>query len=1162
MPPLHPRRAGRPPRPGGPDPQGRRSGPRPPRRPPGHRLHGRAGGRIVTGPTPGDQPARDQILGSLDENLFVEAGAGTGKTTALVGRMVGLVVDEGVAVEEIAAITFTEKAAAELGDRFRRRLEDVARQHDDPERRSRAEVALADVDLAALTTLHGFARRLLGDHPLEAGLPPGFELLDEVASHLGFDDRWTDLQHALLEDDDFARTVLLADAMGIGPGHIRDLARDLDDRYDLLSNLPVPAEPPAVDVTTIVGHMDDALALDRDDVDEDDRLRRRLARIRTTRHALAGAVDEVDAVRVLAEPEHRKTLNAGNDGNKKVWGEDKADIVDAAYAARDLWDETLGHTADAVLRRILTELVDATLEAAVARRRAGTLVFHDLLVIARDLLADPRVGDEVRASLHERYRHLLLDEFQDTDPLQLELALLLADPDAPPGSDTGDFDPAPGSLFLVGDPKQSIYRFRRADIALYLHARRTVRAAEVDLTENFRTTVPIIDWVNAVFGHLVGTTVSGDDAPTGGLVQPDYTPLIGRRPAADAGPSVTVLGRHAHGDEVDATELREAEADDVANAIATAVADGWTVEDLDGRSRPCRFGDVAILLPTRTSLPTLEAALDAAGIPYRAESSSMLFATPQVRDLLMVLRAIDDPSDDLAVVAALRTPYLGCGDNDLARWRVHHEGTWNHLAGPFDNAPSEVAVVASGLAWMAELHHLRHHLGPSGILERVVHDRRVLQVAHGEARPRDAWRRVRLLADRARAYAESGSGSLRGFVNWCLAQADEKGRVAETVLPEVDDDAVRILTIHGAKGLEFPITVLSGMSTKNARTDSGVQLLLDGLGGAEASIRGEVRTSGFAPVQADDQRFQDAETVRLLYVAATRARDHLVVSVHRATDVDPDKPGRPGPGRLLAHALDRVGGLAVDDDLVPTSRPLPVGAQPSGRPLPDRRTWEDERIAALKAAARPHTVSATAVANHVYETSDEDRARPGEVGRHGTGVGRAVHGALEVLDFSTDDPTDVVREQAVAEGLLGDRGIIDALVRAGLASDSVRAAAAARSWRELYVAAPVDDAEDAPVVEGYVDLAYLEDGPDGPGLVIVDYKTDAVADDADRAAKVDRYRIQGATYALAAERATGRTVRRVVLCFLAADGATEVEVDDLPGAMADVVAAARELAGV
>ncbi|GIT45719.1 MAG: hypothetical protein Ct9H300mP12_03040 [Acidimicrobiales bacterium] len=149
----------------------------------------------------------------------------------------------------------------------------------------------------------------------------------------------------------------------------------------------------------------------------------------------------------------------------------------------------------------------------------------------------------------------------------------------------------------------------------------------------------------------------------------------------------------------------------------------------------------------------------------------------------------------------------------------------------------------------------------------------------------------------------------------------------------------------------------------------------------------------------------------------------------------------------------------------------------------------------------------------------------------------------------------------MAEGVIGDLRTVDALVRTGLAADVVRLAAKSRHWRELYVAAPVNEDSDAPVIEGYIDLAVLESGSDGPGLIIVDYKTDAVADAADRAAKAERYRLQGAAYALAAERSTGLPVRRVVLCFLAADGATELEVTDLTEAMAEVRSAARELAG-
>ena len=1133
----------------------------------------------MTGSTPGDQADRDRIGRSLDENLFVEAGAGTGKTTALVGRMIALVVDEGVAVEKIAAITFTERAAAELGDRFRRGLEDVSRHDADPIRRQHAEAALADVDLASLSTLHGFARRILTEHPLEAGLPTGFDLLDEVSSQLSFDDRWDDVQRTLLGDDALARTILLADALGVRLSHLRDLARELDDRWDLLDPLTSPAEPPPVDVMAIINLMDQATALDHHDLDEDDNLRRRLAGIRFARDALTGAVDEIDMVRILSTGDFRKSLNVGNAGRKGDWGDDKDTIREFAYEARDLWDDIVRSTAGGVLSRILAELVDATLRAADERRRSGSLTFHDLLVIAHDLLSDPAAGPAVRARLHERYRYVLLDEFQDTDPVQLELALLLTDPDAAPDAELDGFSPVPGSLFLVGDPKQSIYRFRRADISLYLMARRSLDASDVSLTENFRTTVPIIDWINAIFGHLIGpgpssAGPSSEDGPVRAeLVQPGYTPLVGRRPAATVGPAVTVLGRDARGDDIDAAGLRELEADAVADAITTAVVEGWTVEDRAGHQRPCGFGDVAILLPTRTSLPDLEISLEAAGIPYRAESSSLLFATPQVRDLLMVLRAIDDPTDDLAVVAALRTSHFGCGDDDLARWRVQHGGSWNHQSDQPEGDQS-VELVASGLVWLGQMHRCRHLLGPSGILERLVDERRVLQVAFGETRPRDVWRRVRLLSDRARAFAEAGGGSLRGFVDWCLAQADEKGRVAETVLSEIDDAAVRILTIHGAKGLEFPITILSGMSTANARSDRGVQLLIDPDRSIEIGIREGIETPGFQAAHAVDRRFQDAEAIRLLYVAATRARDHLIVSVHRATDIDDEKPGRPGPGRLLARALDGAGGDAHGSDLSSTTGTLPGRAVPSGRALPDRQTWLAEHYHALDRAGRPSTVSATAIAGHVATLAteqaaeqatadhDEDRTRPGEVGRHGTGIGRAVHGALELLDFDTTDPTSVVRERSVAEGVLGDLRTVDALVRSGLTADVVRLAAEVRHWRELYVAAPVDDDPDAPVIEGYIDLAVLDDGPEGPGLVIVDYKTDAVADADALAAKAQRYRLQGATYALAAERSTGLPVRRVVLCFLATDGTTEVDVTNLAGAMLEVRATARELAGV
>jgi ATP-dependent exoDNAse (exonuclease V) beta subunit len=1102
-----------------------------------------------TGP-PTDQSARDDIATLLDQNLFVEAGAGTGKTTALIGRMVAMVLDRAMPIESIVAITFTERAASELRDRFRLSLEHVVRTEADGNRRDLAERALTDVDLAAISTLHGFARRILTEHPLEAGLPPAFDLLDEVTSRLAFDERWNDLERRLLDDPALSHTLLLAADLDITPGHLRDLAEKLDENWDLLVVTQSPPPEPVVDVGPLLAAMDDITILGRDDLPGDDKLQARIDAVASLRTEIASLTDDFDLLALLRAKRGLSTLKFGNPGAKAVWGDTKAEIIAAKKIAVEMWDTTIVDISAQVLRRLLHELIVGARTAAEERRHAGVLTFHDLLVDARNLLADPDVGPAVRTALNERYRAILLDEFQDTDPIQLELALMIADPVPRPGAPLDESSPAGGSIFMVGDPKQSIYRFRRADIALYLKARRSLPATPVALTENFRTTIEVIDWINAVFGCLIE---AGDG-------QPEYVPLVGRRAAASIGSSVTLLGASAHSD-LRADELRSMEAADVAAAVTTAVAAGWTVEDANGDERSCTFADIAVLIPSRTSLTDLEDAFDHADIPYRAESSSLLFGTAEVRDLLMVLRAIDDPFDDLTIIHALRTPYLGCGDDDLARWRIEFGGSWNHQFESPQAAPADHPV-AEGLAWMGELHRARHHEGPSAILERLITERRVLELAAATPRPREVWRRVRLFADRARAFAEADGGSIRAFVNWSLAQAEDGSRVTETVLPEMDDDAVRILTIHGAKGLEFPITIVSGLSGAGRSGSTDVDLVFGPDGTPEAKVRKAQATHGYAVAQEASRAFDLAERLRLLYVATTRARDHLVVSLHRTEDADSD--GRPAdrstPARQIAAALAALGTDAPDsDDLVPTSRslPAPVVAEPPVRP--ERNDWRSERLAAIDAASGRQTLAATRIAAHASPDLPTNRARPGEAGRHGTAVGRAVHGALEHAPFDDADVSALAREHAINEGVADEVPRIETLIRAGLASDVVRAAAGARHWRELYVAAPLVDDPGSPVVEGFIDLAYLDDGPDEPGLVIVDYKTDAVVDDADRLAKASRYRLQGATYALAAERATGLTVKRVVFCFLSADGAVELDIEDLPSAMSDVADVVRDM---
>jgi ATP-dependent exoDNAse (exonuclease V) beta subunit len=249
------------------------------------------------------------------------------------------------------------------------------------------------------------------------------------------------------------------------------------------------------------------------------------------------------------------------------------------------------------------------------------------------VLATPTRGRRP-PSLRARYTHLLLDEFQDTDPIQCDIAALLSSGDPTAGNRPwDDIEPEPGRLFVVGDPKQSIYRFRRADIGAFLRARDAFGARPVQLTRNFRSATPVIDFVNAVFGELIRPEPDS---------QPEYTPLAAERDTPAVGPAVVLLGTEPDDERTSADALREAEAADVAAVIATALAEGWTVSrrGADGTVtwERCAPGDICVLLPARTSLPQLESALEDAGIPYRAETSSLVYGTREIRDLLVVLR--------------------------------------------------------------------------------------------------------------------------------------------------------------------------------------------------------------------------------------------------------------------------------------------------------------------------------------------------------------------------------------------------------------------------------------------------------------------------------------------------------------------------------------------
>jgi ATP-dependent exoDNAse (exonuclease V) beta subunit len=473
---------------------------------------------------------------------------------------------------------------------------------------------------------------------------------------------------------------------------------------------------------------------------------------------------------------------------------------------------------------------------------------------------------------------------------------------------------------------------------------------------------------------------------------------------------------------------------------------------------------------------------------------------------------------------------FGCGDDDLWRWK-QAGGRFSVYSELNDADPLGGGPVGSALAYLRRLSFEARWLTPSELLGRIVADRRMLEVGAVGPRMRDSWRRLRFVVDQARAWSEASHGGLRAYLAWAAFQGQELSRVAEAVLPETDTDSVRVMTIHAAKGLEFPIVILSGMTAQTHRA-RGVRLLWPAEGGYSVKLGAGIQTADFEAALPIDEQMDELEKLRLLYVATTRARDHLVVSLHRVQGANAGTAARLMADAHAATAASPTQFATTGKDLHPA-----LTIEPFVRP-PAFADWFAGVQTARERSRVPAAISASGLEGTepavVLAAPDEAGAGiakgardlelpPWSKGRYGSAIGRAVHAVLQVVDLATGEGLDqAVASQSVAETVVGKEDLIRSLVLSALNSEVVKRAAASQHWRETYVGTVQDDGT---TLEGYVDLIYRED--DG-SLTVVDYKTDAVPAGA-IASRVAYYKPQMDAYRECLTASTGGAVSTTLL---------------------------------
>lgn len=860
-----------------------------------------------------DHAARVRAITDLDSTLLVEAGAGSGKTALLAGRVVYMLA-AGHEPGSIAAVTFTEMAASELLGRIDRFAHEVANgripadlraafgDQATPEQVHNLRSKRPRINEITCTTIHGFCQRLLKPYPVEAGIDPGAQVYDPAQADLAFADVFDRWIRERLSGQDYDLDILTVLA-----SH-----GEVEDGIAMIKEVAYAARrTPGAEIP----HAEADAALWSEFVSAVDGFRDWCSALgfeaEGNQAIVEGFGEAAEVIRNLdASKPHVAVSKVANlvrspayikaDGDfrqyrmKGKWtaaapskkqGEEANEAACAHYercaaglaALRD-------NAAAAGLSLLAAEIQPLLVRFHNHKLRAAALDFEDLLVATRRLLIEhPHVAEE----LGQRFSRILVDEYQDTDPIQTDIFLRLAF-----RQQGNTWVPKPGAIFLVGDPKQAIYRFRGADVHAYVKTRDMLKendpASVLTVTTNFRSRKPILDYVNATFA-----------APLMRPGQPGFANLDAfRQDLPECGVPVAAFTVDGH---EYASEARDFEAALVAEMCSRLIG-SFPVYDKDqGLMRECEAKDIALLAPTGTDLWRYENALEDLGISVSTQAGKGMFHQQEVQDLIAVTRVLADPRDRLALGALLRGPLVGLTETELldesCRLESGEDGKLSFIEIGVGTGRFESPVLRETMDILNSLSRRAGETAPHAILSEAVellNVRATLKLRKPKS-PERSLANVDRYLELSRAYSVRG---LRAFSDDMRERWESRDKMAEG-RPDSEEQSVSLITMHSAKGLEWNVVI-------------PVNTLTDTLKPSPIIVNSRERRMtmpflGMLPAGYVDERLaavgeDEAERARLWYVACTRARDLLVLPRH-------ENPGPKSWASLVDLKLQEVGSI-------------------------------------------------------------------------------------------------------------------------------------------------------------------------------------------------------------------------------------------------------------